>query len=101
MKNLLTIIAAMLFFSFIASNAIAQPAPPPPRPGYYVVRHCYTEMFPFPHSKCEWLRVRYNYRHLSPPSRRYTPTHPPRGPHPGHHPPSPGGRGPDHHRHGR
>lgn len=82
MKNLLTIIAAMLFFSFIVLPSIAS-AQPAPSPGYEY--YCYYVVFPYPHSQCE-LRI-IEYRVLPPPShRRYIP-----GPRPMNRPPLPRG----------
>jgi len=85
MKNFITAMFALLMFIVLPSVASAQPLPPPPGP-YYVVERCYTVLFPYPHSRCEYVRI----------SRNYTPVPPPIGPRPGHHPPPPGSHNHNH-----
>ena len=59
---------------------------------YEVVRYCHTVLIPYPHSKCEWVQIRRNYK---PAHRHYTPAPPPRPRHPA---PPPGHR--PHYNHG-
>lgn len=75
---------------FIPATASAQPVP---YPYYEVVRYCHTVLIPYPHSKCEWVHIRRDYR---PVHRHYTPAPPPPR---HHHPAPPPGHGP-HHNHG-
>lgn len=97
MNKLLSALSILLFMliPFVAS---AQPVQPLPPHGYVLVKHCYTALLPFPHSRCEWVRVRRDY------TPRYMPVvpPPPRGPRPGYHPAPPPrgphpGPGPGHH----
>lgn len=96
-KLFLTLLATLFSFVFISNTAISQPVVPPPHQPYYHtyrVKKCRAVLVPFPHSKCEWVRVIYNYAPPPPPPRRYTPVPtyqytpvPRHNPHPGHHPP--------------
>ena len=98
MKNFITIMVAVLAFIVLPSVASAQPVPPPMGP-YYVIERCYTVLFPYMHSRCEYVRVRRNYTPVLPPPHRMGP--PPMGPRHGHHPPPPGGHNHNHgHNHG-
>lgn len=92
MKNFITIMFTLFAIIVLPSIASAQPLPPPMGP-YYVVERCYTVLFPYPHSKCEYVRVRRNYTPAPPPHRMGPP---PMGPRPGHHPPPPGGHNHNH-----
>lgn len=92
MKNFIIAMFALLAFIVLPSVASAQPLPPPPGL-YYVVERCYTVLFPYPHSRCEYVRVRRNYTPVPPPHRMGPP---PMGPRPGHHPPPPGGHNHNH-----
>lgn len=100
MKNFITAMFALLAFIVLQSIASAQPLPPPGP--YYVVERCYTVLFPYPHSRCEYVRVRRNYTPVPPPLHRMGPPPPhhmgppPMGPRPGHHPPPPGGHNHNH-----
>lgn len=89
MKQFLILIATALFMLILPSITVAQPAPPPPPGVYHVIERCYTMLFPYPHSRCEYIRVRRNYTPAPPPPHRMGP--PPMGPRPGHHPPPPPG----------
>jgi U5 snRNP spliceosome subunit len=94
MKNFIAIVFALLAMIVLPSIVSAQPAPPPPPGAYHIVEQCYTVLFPYPHSRCEYVRVRRNYT-PAPPVRHYHPLPPPPPHHrPGHHPPPPpGGHG--------
>lgn len=93
MKNFIAIMFALLVFIVLPSVASAQPLPPHPG-SYYVVERCYTVLFPYPHSRCEYVHVRRNYTPVPPPPHRMGP--PPMGPRPGHHPPPSGGHNHNH-----
>ena len=97
MKNIFAIM--FIFILMVAAPALvsAQPVPPP---GTHYEQYCYSVLFPFPHSRCEY-RLVHNYRVVPPPPpprhRHYTPAPPPPGPRPGGHHPGPG---PNHNHHG-
>lgn len=92
MKQLMIALIALLGL-LIPASVIAQPGPE-------YIQRCYTVLVPFPHTNCEWVRVRYDYRPAPPPPPRrgHMPPPPPRGPRPGHHPPPPPHHGHGHHR---
>ena len=86
MKHVIALLfVTVLAFIVLPSIASAQPLPPPGP--YYVVERCYTVLFPYPHSRCEYVHVRRNYTPVPPPPHRMGP------------PPPPNHRGPDHHGH--
>lgn len=91
MKNFIAIVFALLAMVVLPSTVSAQPLPPHPG-AYHIVERCYTVLFPYPHSRCEYVRVRRNYTPAPPPHHHHGPLPPP-GPRPGHHPPPPGGHG--------
>jgi hypothetical protein len=85
MKQLLILVAIVLFILIVPAIAFSQPLPPHYRP-YYVVERCYTVLLPYPHSRCEYVRVRRGYTPVPMPPPHYRPL-PPLGPRPGHRPP--------------
>ncbi len=89
MKNFIAIMFALLAFIVLPSIASAQPVPSSMGP-YYVIERCYTVLFPYPHSRCGYVRVRRSYTPVLPP---HTMWWPPMGPrHARYHPP-PGDHG--------
>lgn len=88
MNKFTIILFSILFMLIIPTIGSAQPAPPPPG-AYYVVEQCYTVLFPYPHSKCEYVRVRRNYTPALPLPLPHRMGPPPMRPRPGHHPPPP------------
>ena len=91
MKNFVMIVFALLTMIVLPTIVSAQPAPPPPG-AYHIVERCYTVLFPYPHSRCEYVRVRRDYTPVPHPP-HFRPVPPPPNHRPGHHPPPPpGGR---------
>ena len=89
MKQFLILITVTLFILLLPATSNAQPIPPHYGPGWHLVERCYTVLFPYPHSRCEYVYVRRNYTPV-PPVRHYRPLPPPPPRHrPGHHPPPP------------
>ena len=96
MKNIFTIMFILILMVAAPTLVSAQPVPPP---GTHYEQYCYSVLFPFPHSRCEY-RLVHNYRLVPPPPHRhhhYTPAPPPPRPRPGGHHPGPR---PNHNHHG-
>ena len=86
MKSFLILLASVLFISIAPSVVSAQPVPPPnPHSSQHYVERCYTMMMPYPHVRCEYIRVRHNYR-PAPVPYRFKPIPRP-APKPSYHPP--------------
>ena len=77
MKYFITIVFALLTMIVVPSIAYAQHTIPP----YHIVERCYTVLFPYPHSRCEYVQVRRHYTPIIPHHhhRHYRPL-----PHPAH-----------------
>lgn len=81
MRQLIFVMFILGYLS-IPATVSAQPA----RYHYYeVVRYCHTVLIPYPHSKCELVQIRRNYK---PVHRHYVPAPPP-PPRPRHPAPPP------------
>ena len=83
MNKLITSVFALLAMIFVPSIAYTHPH----HGTYHIVERCYTILFPYPHSRCEYVQVRrnctpiiphhhHNYRPLPQPSPRHW-HHPP------------------------
>lgn len=81
MNKLITIVFAFIAMIFVPSIAYTHPY----HGTYRIVERCYTVLFPYPHSRCEYVQVRRNYTHIIPHHHHnYRPLPPPRH---WHHPP--------------
>ena len=83
MNKLITIMLSLLAMIFVPSISYTHPY----HGTYHIVERCYTVLFPYTHSRCEYVQVRRNYTPLIPYHRHnYRPL-----PHPVprhlHHPP--------------
>ena len=81
MNKLITSVFALFAMIFVPSIAYTQPY----HGTYRIVERCYTILFPYPHSRCEYVQVRRNYTPIIPHHHHnYRPLPPPRH---WHHPP--------------
>ena len=81
MNKLITSVFALFAMIFVPSIAYTQPY----HGTYRIVERCYTVLFPYPHSRCEYVQVRRNYTPIIPHHHHnYRPLPPPRH---WHHPP--------------
>ena len=81
MNKLIASIFALFAMIFVPSIAYTQPY----HGTYRIVERCYTVLFPYPHSRCEYVQVRRNYTPIIPHHHHnYRPLPPPRH---WHHPP--------------
>lgn len=79
--RLIIFVMLILGCSFISADVLAQPAIRDCE-----IQKCYKVLFPFPHSRCECVDLRYHPRYV--PRRHYHPAPPPHRDHrSGHHPP--------------
>ena len=81
MNKLFTSVFALFAMIFVPSIAYTQPY----HGTYRIVERRYTVLFPYPHSRCEYVQVRRNYTPIIPRHHHnYIPLPPPRH---WHHPP--------------
>ena len=82
MNKFITIMFALFAMIFVPSIAYTQPY----HGTYHIVERCYTVLFPYPHSICEYVQVRRNYTPIIPHHHHnYRPLPP--APRHWHHPP--------------
>ena len=82
MNKFITIMFALFAMIFVPSIAYTQPY----HGTYHIVERCYTVLFPYPHSRCEYVQVRRNYTPIIPHHHHnYRPLPP--APRHWHHPP--------------
>ena len=82
MNKLITIMFALFAMIMLPSIAYTQPC----HGTYHIVERCYTVLFPYPHSRCEYVQVRRNYTPIIPHHHHnYRPLPP--APRHWHHPP--------------
>lgn len=62
MNKLITIMFALFAMILVPSIAYTHPH----HGTYRIVERCYTVLFPYPHSRCEYVQVRRNYTHIIP-----------------------------------
>lgn len=82
MNKLITIMFALFAMIMLPSIAYTHPY----HGTYRIVERCYTVLFPYPHSRCEYVQVRRNYTPVFPHHHHnYRPLPP--APRHWHHPP--------------
>lgn len=97
MNKFITIMFSLFAMIMLPSIAYAQHTIQPYNSAYHIVERCYTVLFPYPHSRCEYVQVRRNYTPLIPyHHHNYRPLPYPVPRH-GHHPPHHNG---NHHHNG-
>ena len=62
MNKLIIIVFALFAMIFVPSIAYTHPC----HGTYRIVEKCYTVLFPYPHSRCEYVQVRRNYTPVIP-----------------------------------
>ena len=93
MKYFITIVFALFTMIVLQSIAYAQHTIQP----YHIVEQCYTVLFPYPHSRCEYIQVRRHYTPIIPHHHRHYRPLPQPPPRHWHHPPHHNG---NHHHNG-
>ena len=83
MKYFITIVFALFTMIVLQSIAYAQHTIQP----YHIVEQCYTVLFPYPHSRCEYIQVRHHYTPIIPHHHRHYRPLPQPAPRHWHHPP--------------
>ena len=83
MKYFITSIFALFAMIVLPSIAYAQPY----HETYRIVEMCYTVLFPYPHSRCEYIQVRHHYTPIIPHHHRHYRPLPQPAPRHWHHPP--------------
>lgn len=87
MNKFITIMFSLFAMIMLSSIAYAQQTIQQYHGVYRIVERCYTVLFPYPHSRCEYVQVRRNYTPLIPyHHHNYRPL-PYQVPRHGHHPP--------------
>lgn len=82
MNKFITIMFSLFAMIVLPSIAYAQPY----HGAYHIIEMCYTVLFPYPHSRCEYVQVRHNYAPIIPHHHSYRPLPQP-APRHWHHPP--------------
>ena len=83
MNKFITFVFSLFAMIVVPSIAYAQPY----HDAYHVIEMCYTVLFPYPHSRCEYVQLRRNYTPLIPyHNHNYRPLPQP-SPRHWHHPP--------------
>ena len=93
MNKLITIMFAFIAMIFVPSISYTHPY----NCTYRIVERCYTVLFPYPHSRCEYVQVRRNYAPVIPQHHRHYRSLPQPAHRHGYHPPHHNG---NHHHNG-
>lgn len=83
MKYFITIMLSLFAMIFVPSISYTHPY----HGTYHIVERCYTVLFTYPHSRCEYVQIRRNYTPLIPHHRHNYMPLPQPVPRHGHHPP--------------
>lgn len=87
MNKLITIMFSLFAMIMLPSIAYAQHTIQQYHGAYHTVERCYTVLFPYPHSRCEYIQVRRHYTPIIPHHHRHYRPLPQPAPKRWHHPP--------------